>query len=86
VYGATLTRAPSTARSITTALVAAVVIFEKARSLVHFVGNSAAQQFSAHNYAAGDHRQEHGILDRRDAMLVPAAPNVTLTLRRKERR
>ncbi len=67
---AALTAAAVTAGSVATAVVAAGGIFEQARSLGHFVGNGAAQQFSAQYYAAGDHRQEHGVFDRRDAPRV----------------
>ncbi len=65
------------ADSVATAAIAAGVYLEQARSLGHFVGNGAAQHFSAHNYAACDHRQEHGVFDRRDAPRVgPKLSNV----------
>ena len=71
---ATLTRAVGAARSIAAAVIAAAAIAEPKRSLAQLIGDRATQQISAHNYAAGNHCQEQGVLDRRDAVLVGPQP------------
>ncbi len=61
-------------RAALTAAVGTGVTAEPERSVGHLTGNRAAQEIEAYYDAAGDHGQEQGVFDRRDAALVAPEP------------